>query len=319
MEFLPDAPPLGKYLASSDKKIRDKAFKQLSVFLSNHSQEPLPNSELTKLWKGLFYCYWMSDKPLVQQALSSELAELVLTISTTPASLSFLRAFWEATVREWNGIDRLRLDKYYMLIRKFTNAAFRLLIRVDWEANACADYNAILSTLGGPLCPEDTRVPSSLAYHLADIYLEELDKVSSLPSKEASAVPLCTMLSPFLNLAARTNSNVTYTRIQTSLFDPLISELSSASTSSTESPVDRSEPARKRSRLTDPPFRHLVHNSRGDDSQTAITPLELRSLIYQQIFEVASREETRDVNRKKLYAMWKDGMEEAGSLDMDAS
>jgi Nucleolar protein,Nop52 len=30
--------------------------------------------------------------------------------------------------------------------------------------------------------PEDTRVPSSLAYHLADIYLEELDKVSNLPS-----------------------------------------------------------------------------------------------------------------------------------------
>jgi Nucleolar protein,Nop52 len=53
--------------------------------------------------------YWMSDKPLVQQALSSELAELVLTISTMPASLSFLGAFWEATVREWNGIDRLRL------------------------------------------------------------------------------------------------------------------------------------------------------------------------------------------------------------------
>lgn len=52
----------------------------------------------------------MSDKPLVQQALSSELAELVLIFSTTSASLSFLRAFWEATVREWNGIDRLRSE-----------------------------------------------------------------------------------------------------------------------------------------------------------------------------------------------------------------
>jgi ribosomal RNA-processing protein 1 len=137
--------------------------------------------------------------------------------------------------------------------------------------------------------------------------------------KVASAVPLFTMLSPFLNLAARTNSNVTFKRIQASLFDPLISEVSSASTSLTESSVDCPEPTRIQSRLTDPSFRHLVHNSRGDDSQTAITPLELRSLIYQRIFEVASREETRDSNRKKLYAMWKDGMEGAGSLDMDAS
>ncbi len=50
----------------------------------------------------------MSDKPLVQQALATELAELVLTITSTPASLSFLSGFWETTVREWNGIDRLR-------------------------------------------------------------------------------------------------------------------------------------------------------------------------------------------------------------------
>ena len=39
-----------------DKKTRDKAIKNLSGFLSNNSQEPLPNSELAKLWKGLFYC-----------------------------------------------------------------------------------------------------------------------------------------------------------------------------------------------------------------------------------------------------------------------
>ena len=38
-----------------------------------------------------------------------------------------------------------------MLIRKFTNAAFRLLIRVDWQKNACTEYNAILATQGGPL------------------------------------------------------------------------------------------------------------------------------------------------------------------------
>lgn len=51
----------------------------------------------------------MSDKPLVQQALANELADLALTITTTSVSLAFLRGFWETTVREWNGIDRLRL------------------------------------------------------------------------------------------------------------------------------------------------------------------------------------------------------------------
>lgn len=50
----------------------------------------------------------MSDKPLVQQALASEIAEILLSITSNTASLGFLRGFWEAIVREWSGIDRLR-------------------------------------------------------------------------------------------------------------------------------------------------------------------------------------------------------------------
>ena len=88
---------------------------------------------MDKLWKGIFYCallslaalvvtdvsckgFWMSDKPLVQQALASEIAELILTISSTTASLAFIRGFWHMTVREWNGIDLLR----YVFIPMYT-------------------------------------------------------------------------------------------------------------------------------------------------------------------------------------------------------
>ena len=57
---------------------------------------------------NVFVGYWMSDKPIVQQELASELAELLLTITKTSSALAFLRGFWEMTVREWTGIDRLR-------------------------------------------------------------------------------------------------------------------------------------------------------------------------------------------------------------------
>lgn len=112
-------------LNSTDKKTRDKAIKNLSLFLSD-GQNVISKPDMDKLWKGIFYCaltpkicpgllclsaspgFWMSDKPLVQQGLATELAELILTITTTSGSLIFLRGFWETTVREWNGIDRLR-------------------------------------------------------------------------------------------------------------------------------------------------------------------------------------------------------------------
>ena len=50
----------------------------------------------------------MSDKALVQQALASELANIVLSIDDNAASLEFLQGFWRTIVREWDGIDRLR-------------------------------------------------------------------------------------------------------------------------------------------------------------------------------------------------------------------
>ncbi len=50
----------------------------------------------------------MSDKPLVQQALATDIAEILLAIPNTKSSLGFLRGFWEAISREWSGIDRLR-------------------------------------------------------------------------------------------------------------------------------------------------------------------------------------------------------------------
>jgi ribosomal RNA-processing protein 1 len=61
----------------------------------------------------------MSDKPLVQQRLATDLAQLILVIqsneaasssetSSTETALHFIAGFWEAMVREWAGIDRLR-------------------------------------------------------------------------------------------------------------------------------------------------------------------------------------------------------------------
>jgi len=136
-------PPLGKYLAStgarifesimfplltisSDKKTRDKAVKNLAAFLSDPEVPHISSHEMDKLWKGIFYCelqspndikkilmtafqgVWMSDRTLVQQALASELANILLSIDHSTASFEYLGGFWRTIVREWEGIDYLR-------------------------------------------------------------------------------------------------------------------------------------------------------------------------------------------------------------------
>ncbi|KAK0465595.1 nucleolar protein,Nop52-domain-containing protein [Desarmillaria tabescens] len=310
----PPVPPLGKYLASTDKKVRDKAIKNLSVFLSD-SKDALPPPEMARLWKGIFYCFWMSDKPLIQQALATELAELVLTITSTPAALSFLSGFWETMVREWNGMDRFRLDKYYMLVRRFVNAAFRLLMRAGWDKTACDQYNTILTREGGPLCPSDIKVPTSLTYHLSDVYIEELDKaVASFDSSPSvPPAPLDTLLSPFLILAAQTSSGVTYKRIKTALLDPLLSALPSSTNSD-------GPPQAKRIRLEskDPEsYPNLIANAcMSPEDHGQMDGLMLRKKLLRRIFEVASESSTRGSNRRRMYEIWKDAGD--GNYDDDS-
>ncbi|THV07530.1 Nop52-domain-containing protein [Dendrothele bispora CBS 962.96] len=301
--------PLGKYLASTEKKTRDKAIKILSTFLSDPSQDAIPRSEMIKLWKGIFYCFWMSDKPLVQQALASELAEIVLTITTTTSALTFLSGFWETIVREWNGIDRLRMDKYYMLVRRFVNASFRLLIREDWDARYVEEYNKILSREGGPLNPTDTRVPSSLPFHLSDIYLEELDKAMKTSSKDSdiSPTPLKPLLIPFFRLAARTNASTTSKHLQSTLIQPLLSSFSSSS----EEPGDLR--SKKRRRLNsgsdgeEPLYPSINANSCFDEpTSSSLSCPVLKQKILKEIFKIAGEPESRDSNRRRLYALWKE-------------
>ncbi|KAG1783542.1 Nop52-domain-containing protein [Suillus placidus] len=273
----PAVPPLGKYLASSEKKTRDKAVKNLAVFLSNDSENVLPDLEMAKLWKGIFYCFWMSDKPLVQQALAGELAELILTITDVPSSLNFLRGFWTMTVREWNGIDRLRMDKYYMLVRKFVNASFRFLVRIKWDSATVEEYNSILSGPNGPLCPNDIR-------------------------------PHCPLLlSPFIALAARTPTNTTYKHIQSSLFEPLRNWLKSSS----------GPPSRKKARTSSPDYSTLLVNActSSSDSDRAMDVNAVRKSILQKIFDVASETETRDANRRRMYAFYKDAVDDDDDED----
>ncbi|KAF4623826.1 hypothetical protein D9613_002231 [Agrocybe pediades] len=296
-------PPLGKYLASTEKKTRDKAIKNLSVFLSD-SENAISKSEMDKLWKGIFYCFWMSDKPLVQQALATELADIVLSITSTPLSLSFLRGFWETTVREWSGIDYLRIDKYYMLIRRFVNATFRLLIREKWDDSTCREYNQILTRQGGPLCPSDIRVPASLCYHIADIYVEELDK--ALGTTASPPAPLATIIEPFIFLAARTQTSVTYKRIQSALFEPLFISLAP------ESADGQPKTKRSRTNSTQPSYPNLTANA-CYSSPSPSGPEDgavLKKKLLRRIFEVASEPDTRDSNRRKMYALWKESYEE---------
>ncbi|URE05337.1 Nucleolar protein,Nop52 containing protein [Musa troglodytarum] len=125
-----DAPLSGadiaKRLASCNKAARDRAVRALSSWLCRQSDDAVSDADLAKIWKGLFYCVWHADKLPVQADLASRLAALLESVSA-PLAARYFEAFLLTIRREWSGIDFLRLDKFYLLIRRFLCHAFLLL------------------------------------------------------------------------------------------------------------------------------------------------------------------------------------------------
>jgi ribosomal RNA-processing protein 1 len=169
------------------------------------------------------------------------------------------------------------------------------------------------------------KVPTSLPFHLSEIYIDELEKVSSdlvqsdseKPSTSPHPIPLSTLLDPFLQLSIRTVSNPTYKHIEDNLFVPLLSALSEWSPPSPrndDSSDEDDEPRSKRQRLSECDYPNLVSIAAfNTDDAEPIQPKVLSTRLARSIFQTAGREETRDSNRRKLYKMCRRWLDDEGS------
>ncbi|KAJ3072148.1 Ribosomal RNA processing protein 1 B [Podochytrium sp. JEL0797] len=199
----------GKNLAHTEKSIRDKAVHALSEWLVNADNLDLTN--MTKLWKGLFYCYWMSDKPVIQHELAERLALLILDLDNEKALL-YIQAFWRIIILEWPGLDRLRLDKFYNLLRNFHRHSFMLLEKNKFDHELVSKYIAILED--GPISANNVRIPDSLKFHTAEAYLDEMNNgFSGEECKLPSEIGVL-LLSPFTKAFATSNNAVYVGKIE---------------------------------------------------------------------------------------------------------
>ena len=76
-------------LAANEPGMRNKAVKKLKKWFSAR-QEPFSEPEMMRLWKGLYYCFWMSDKPLVQEELAENISSFVSCFKSPDSALLFV-------------------------------------------------------------------------------------------------------------------------------------------------------------------------------------------------------------------------------------
>ncbi|KAL4458010.1 hypothetical protein ABPG75_012875 [Micractinium tetrahymenae] len=209
-------------LGSVDFHTREAGLRALQDFLSRRSS--LEELEMLRLWKGIFYCFWHSDKQPVQAALAERLSEIMTQLPEEVGWL-FYATFVHTMRREWLGIDHLRLDKFMMLIRKFFAATLRQLQAHDWQARRVqrlADF-----WLGEILVPSDTLAAAGVAFHLADLLLPELAKCVAEGGGGAAPddATLRALLEPFCRALAAAATPAMIHRLRQGVFDPLVDEV----------------------------------------------------------------------------------------------
>eukprot|EP01122_Echinamoeba_exundans_P011087 TRINITY_DN4290_c0_g1_i1.p1 TRINITY_DN4290_c0_g1~~TRINITY_DN4290_c0_g1_i1.p1 ORF type:complete len:596 (+),score=159.79 TRINITY_DN4290_c0_g1_i1:59-1789(+) len=220
---------LGRRLAATEKKTREKALKLVESFVSKSTS--LTELDLMKLWKALYYCIWMQDRPVIQHELAQRLARMIHLISEDRAVL-FLRAFWQTMLREWNGIDKHRLDKFYALMRYFLNETFALVKSNHWSKDLTQTVMQVLQEF--PLNPSPTVAKAGVQFHVLDIVIEELEKIEPHFITKLSHDVLAAIFEPVFHLMAHADEKSALKRISTTVIESLIFALESAAAESDE-------------------------------------------------------------------------------------
>ncbi|XP_051148541.1 uncharacterized protein LOC127263515 [Andrographis paniculata] len=212
-------PALIKHLASCNATVRSQSLRLLQSWLVSESSPSLSPPQLSdgdmkRIWKGLFYCLWHSDKTPNQVALIDRLTSLFLSLPPS-LSLDYFRGFLVTLRREWPGIDRLRLDKFYLTIRRFMRALFELMRLRNWKSNVLGEYFRVLEFDG--FLAEDKLQGSGVNYHIVSVFLEELKGVGFPATAEVVDV----ILKPFLEVMMRGKDKILVGKVKSCVFDEL--------------------------------------------------------------------------------------------------
>lgn len=262
----------GQHLAHTEKKYRDRALKKLTVYLTKKTE--WTSLEWDKLWKALFYCMWMSDKRPVQDELSTNLAALVHQIPRANLALAFVHSFFCTMHREWHGLDGLRLDKFYSLVRKFVRETVALLRLEDWNDTLVHHFVTILST------EVVSQSPNGLRLHLADIYLTEIYTAA----KDVTTEAFVTLFEPFLTLLSCEYDKTVFKRVRALVFEDMVKKCQ-----------------------FQPPVEKREENKEETDTEEDTMVFERVDLaqVQHRIFAIASADDTPERNRAALYTLYK--------------
>ncbi|VDL79114.1 unnamed protein product [Nippostrongylus brasiliensis] len=145
-------------LACGEPVTRQRAFRTLQDWIKQQSStRPFTEADMMRLCKGLHYVLWMQDKMLLQEELADRISQLLLVFTSEEERVLFIESVFKSLAKEWNHIDRWRMDKFLM---------------ARWKKSYRDPYWAAFTRT---TISADRSFPDGLKFHFASLVLDEMD------------------------------------------------------------------------------------------------------------------------------------------------
>ncbi|XP_072470924.1 ribosomal RNA processing protein 1 homolog A isoform X2 [Notamacropus eugenii] len=259
---------------------------------------------------------WMQDKPLLQEELGNTISQLIHVFQNIETQHLFVQTFWQTMNREWIGIDRLRLDKFYSLMRLLLNQSFEALKRNGWEES---QVELLVDILMKEILHPGSEAPCGVKSHFIDIYLEELTKVGA---EELTADQNLKFIVPFCRIAARTKDSTLLYNIVGGIFEAILEQAPFAIEDLIRELNENKEDSEPLEAESDDmtSIKKQKKGKKGEDSflredkpkakkrRSGKGPIgHVLQFNYEEIasrlFEMASKQSTPSLNRNRLYKL----------------
>lgn len=173
-------------LADTEKPVREASLTSLQAWLQEHGSKLSPE-EIDRLWKALFYCIWMADRrPIITATISAAVG------FTDIVGWSFLAGGLRCMVREWFGVDRHRIDKFYEMVNALLIKGTNRVCQVEGHEKFAREVDVWLTILSETVW---VQVPKGLgvALHILDVYIDKvvhpvLARAVELPGNEVHKI-----------------------------------------------------------------------------------------------------------------------------------
>ncbi|CAJ1938234.1 unnamed protein product [Cylindrotheca closterium] len=200
----------------------------------------------------------------------------------------FIRTFLRTIRREWGGMDKYRVDKFYTLMRLYLHEVFKYMATRHWNLGIIRLFNdAIFEEVL-------SQTPNGLRYHLIDITLDELARANAKAPMPLTEATFLDTLEPYFAMCQTgSNDDTLQARVLEKVVEKFLDEYSVISENALANDTNE-----------------------GDDSNPIFDQVHVGS-VAQFIFELASDPETNDRYRKSLYDMHKKYMRRLKKVGFD--